>query len=182
MKNISDHVLDIVQNSVEANATVIEIIVAEDNFRDIYSLQINDNGCGMDEETLQKAANPFFTSRTTRKVGLGLPLLKQNALASNGTFKINSELHKGTRVKAEFQLTHIDRPPVGNIGETIYLFLATSPYIRLIYSHHTLAGNYTFNSDELMEVIGEVSLKQADIKTAIIELINNNLEEIKASK
>ncbi len=182
MKTISDHVLDIVQNSVRANATVIEIIVVEDNIRDIYTLHINDNGCGMDKETVQKATNPFFTSRTTRKVGLGLPLLKHNALASKGRFVVESEPYKGTKVKAEFQLSHLDRPPVGDIGEAIYLLLVSNQGIQLVYNHRTPAGTFEMDSAELMVMLGEVSLQQADIKAAVIEMIKNNLEEIKASK
>jgi anti-sigma regulatory factor (Ser/Thr protein kinase) len=182
MKTISEHVLDIVQNSVRAKATLIEIIVDEDNIKDIYALHFNDNGCGMDKETLSRATSPFFTSRTTRKVGMGLSLLKQNALASNGSFKIDSEPGKGTRVKAVFQLSHIDRPPAGDLWDTLYLILLSNPGIRVVYSHQASAGTFELDSAELMLMLNGVPLQQKEIKKAVIDLIRNNMEEIKASK
>src|SRR6056297_3370699 len=103
MKTISEHVLDIVGNSVSAKATLIEIIIEEDKKNDFYSLIIKDNGCGMSAEVLKQATNPFFTSRTTRKVGLGLSLLKQNAENADGSFTIDSTPGEGTLVKAVFQ-------------------------------------------------------------------------------
>jgi hypothetical protein len=182
MKTISDHVLDIVQNSVRAEATLIEIIVEEDKKSNLYNLTINDNGCGMSREVLEKAVNPFFTSRTTRKVGLGLPLLKQNAEAAGGLFKINSEPGKGTEVKAVFQLEHLDRPPTGDIWNTWFLNLLSYPGIRWIYRHSTEEGFFEMDSEELLKMLEGVSLQQKEIKQAIIEMIKNNLDEIKASK
>jgi signal transduction histidine kinase len=120
MKTISDHVLDIVRNSVRAKATLIEIVIEEDITNDLYSLIINDNGCGMNSEVLQKATNLFFTSRTTRKVGLGLSLLKQNVENANGSFAVTSEEGGGTKVIAVFQHSNIDRPPLGDIWDTWY--------------------------------------------------------------
>ncbi len=182
MKTISDHVLDIVQNSVRAKATLIEIIVEEDKKSNLYNLTINDNGCGMSREVLEQAVNPFFTSRTTRKVGLGLPLLKQNAEATGGSFKIYSEPGKGTEVKAVFQLGHLDRPPMGDIWNTWFLNLLSHPGIRWIYRHSTEVGFFEMDSAELLTMLEGVSLQQKEIKQAIVEMIKNNLDEIEASK
>ncbi|MEE4286141.1 MAG: ATP-binding protein [Mariniphaga sp.] len=182
MKTISDHVLDIVQNSVRAKATLIEIIVEEDKKSNLYNLAINDNGCGMSREVLEKAANPFFTSRNTRKVGLGLSLLKQNAEAANGSFKINSEPGHGTEVEVAFQLNHLDRPPMGDIWNTWFLNLLSHPEIRWIYRHRTPEGFFEMDSAELLKMLEGVSLQQKEIKQAIIEMIKNNLNNIKASK
>lgn len=182
MKTISDHVLDIVQNSVRAEATLIEIIVEEDKKSNLYNLTINDNGCGMSREVLEKAANPFFTSRNTRKVGLGLPLLKQNAEATGGSFQIHSEPEKGTKVKAVFLLNHLDRPPLGDIWNTWFLNLLSHPKIRLIYRHKTLNGSFEMDSAELLTMLDGVPLQKKEIKQAVIEMIKNNLEEIEASK
>lgn len=181
MKTISDHVLDIVQNSVRANATLIEIIVEEDKKSNLYNLTINDNGCGMDRETLQQAVNPFFTSRNTRKVGLGLPLLKQNAEAAGGSFQIHSEPGKGTKVKAVFLLDHLDRPPLGDIWNTWFLNLLNHPGIRWVYRHKTEEGVFEMDSAELLTMLEGVSLQQKEIKKAIVEMIKNNLDEIEAS-
>ncbi len=178
MKTISEHVLDIVQNSVRANATLIEIIVVEDKKNDLYLLEIKDNGCGMSSEVLEKATNPFFTSRNTRKVGLGLSLLKQNAGQANGRFQIISEENKGTEVKAVFQFSNIDRPPLGDIWNTWYLTLISNENLQLIYRHKTESGEFVFDSEEIKTTLSGVSLKQKEIREAVLELFKYNLKEI----
>lgn len=182
MKTLSDHILDIVQNSVSAKATLIEIIVEEYKIADLCSLIIRDNGCGMSAETLAKAINPFFTSRTTRKVGLGIPLLKQNAEAAGGSFSIESELKVGTVLTASFQLSNIDRPPFGDIAETLYLTFLSYTDGNLVYRHKTEKGEFQISSDELKEALGDVSYQQKEIREGILELIKSNLEEIEATK
>lgn len=181
MKTISDHVLDIVQNSVRAGATLIEIIVEEDKKNNLYLLKIKDNGCGMAKEIVEQATNPFFTSRKTRKVGLGLPLLKQNAEAAGGSFNILSEPGKGTEVKAVFEHQHLDRPPLGDIWYTWYLTMLSYPEIRLIYQHKTAKSSFKTDSQEITEMLDGVSPKLKEMKQAIIEWIKNNLEEIGAN-
>ncbi|MCY1719715.1 ATP-binding protein [Prolixibacteraceae bacterium Z1-6] len=182
MRTLSEHILDIVQNSIKAKATLIEIIVEEDKINDLCSLTIKDNGCGMNRETLQQAANPFFTSRNTRKVGLGLALLKQNAERSNGSFKLDSEPGVGTTVTAGFQLSNVDKPPMGDIWETYYLTLLSYSEGVLEYSHETEKGKFSINSGEIKEMLGDISFQQKEIREGIIELIKNNLEEIEATK
>lgn len=182
MKTLSDHILDIVQNSVSAKATLIEIIVEEDKIKDICSLIIKDNGCGMSKETLAKAVNPFFTSRTTRKVGLGIPLLKHNAEAAAGSFSLKSELNVGTVLQAVFQLSNIDRPPLGDIWETLYLLFLTYNDGNLVYSHQSDKGKFQISSEELKEALGDVSYQQKEIREGIVELIKTNLQEIEVTK
>ena len=169
MKTISDHILDIAQNSVIAGATVIEIMVEEDLKNNLYTLKIKDNGCGMNDEILRKAADPFFTSRKTRKVGLGLALLKHNAEQANGSFKLWSEEGKGTAVEATFELSNIDRPPLGQIGEVYMLMLLSgNKYLAVKYRHKT-------------EELGEIWLQHREIRNAINELIRNNLKDIRTT-
>lgn len=178
MRTISDHILDILQNSIRAKSTLIEIIVDEDKKNDICTVTINDNGCGMNNEILSKAANPFFTSRETRKVGLGLSLLKQNAEKSNGSFFIESEVNKGTRVKVTFQLSHIDKPPLGDIWNMYYFTLIGNENIALNYRHKTEKGDFSILSEEIKEMLQGASLQQKEIRQAIIEIIKNNLKDI----
>lgn len=180
MKTLSDHILDIVQNSVNAEATLIEIMLEENKKLDICAIIINDNGCGMDEVTLEQASNPFFTSRKTRKVGLGIPLLKQNAENANGRFILKSEVGKGTNLRAEFQLSNVDKPPLGDIWETYYLTMLSYKNIELVYRHKTEKGEFQLHSSEIRDMLGEVSLQQKEIKKAIIELIKNNLKDIES--
>jgi anti-sigma regulatory factor (Ser/Thr protein kinase) len=182
MITIADHIMDIVQNSVSAEATLIEIIVEEDKKNDLYSLKINDNGCGMDKEILKQTTNPFFTSRKTRKVGLGIPLLKQHTEQTGGKFTIESETGKGTKVIARFKHASIDRQPLGDISETLYMLLLAYANVTWVYEHRTEYGKFEFNSADVKNALGNVSLQQKEIRTAICELIDNNLEDIKATK
>ncbi len=182
MRTLSEHILDLVQNSVKAGATLIEVIVNEDKITDICSLKINDNGYGMDDETLKRASSPFFTSRSTRKVGLGLPLVKQNAEMTGGRFSIDSETGKGTRLTAEFGLSHFDRPPMGDIWETLYLTMLSFEKGELVYTHRTEKGEFAFSFNETREVLGDLPPTQKDIREGIIEMIRANLAEIGATK
>lgn len=178
MKTLSDHVLDIVQNSIRANATLIEIIVEENKKNDICILRITDNGCGMDAETLEQATNPFFTTRKTRKVGMGLSLLKQNAEMANGKLNIRSEPEKGTVVEAYFQLSHIDKPELGDIWNTFYLTILSNTKTEFIYEHVTEKGCFRISSADIQKNIEGVSMNQPEIREAITCLIKNNINEI----
>lgn len=178
MKNLADHILDIIQNSLRADATLIEIIVEENKTDDICKIQITDNGCGMSEEILKQAANPFFTSRNTRKVGLGLSLLKQNAEMANGKFSLKSEPGMGTIVETTFQLSNIDKPPLGEIWDVLYLTMLGNQNVTLTYEHRTNNGNFKITSTEIREAIGGVSIQNAEIREAITGLLKNNIKEI----
>lgn len=178
MKCLADHILDIVQNSLAAKATLIEIIVEENKTGDFCSVKITDDGCGMNEEELRQAANPFFTSRKTRKVGLGLPLLKQNAEQSEGKFSLKSEKGKGTEVEATFRLTNVDKPPLGEIWDVFYLTLLGNENVNFVLDYRTEKGNFRISSVEIREAVGDVSLQSAEIREAITGLIRNNIKEL----
>lgn len=178
MKTLSDHILDIVQNSLNAKSTLIEISFETDKKTDLCILKIKDNGCGMSSEILKQATNPFFTTRTTRKVGLGLSLLKQNAEQANGKFSIQSELNKGTKVEAQFQLSNVDRPELGDVWNTLYLTMLGNANVELIYEHKTNNGDFKFSSTEIRESIEGVSMQQQDVREGIIDYIKNNIKEI----
>jgi signal transduction histidine kinase len=135
MQDLSLHILDIVENSLAASASRIEIVIVEDTRADSLSLEIRDNGRGMDPETRTKALDPFFTTRTTRRVGLGLPLLAQAARQGGGTFEIASEPGRGTAVKAVFRLSHPDRKPLGDVAETLRAILCGRPELDLRFEY-----------------------------------------------
>ena len=111
MQELSLHILDIAQNSIAAKASLVEIEIEEDKKKDLLTIKIKDNGTGMDEETSRKVSDPFFTTRTTRKVGMGIPLFAQAAQSCGGDLKIYSKKGKGTTIEATFILSHIDRAP-----------------------------------------------------------------------
>jgi anti-sigma regulatory factor (Ser/Thr protein kinase) len=135
MEDLSLHILDIVENSIAAAASEIKILIVEDSGDDRLSLEIRDDGNGMDEEMRRNALDPFFTTRTTRRVGLGLPLLAQAARESGGSLELESMPGRGTTVKAVFQLSHPDRKPLGDIPGTLGAILAGRPELDLVFEY-----------------------------------------------
>ena len=135
MEDLSLHILDIVENSIRAKASMVEIKVIEDIRKDLLTIEIKDNGQGIDEETIKKVIDPFFTTRTTRKVGLGLPLLSQAAKESGGDVELESKVGKGTKITATFGYSHIDRKPLGNMEITLITLIAGNPEVDFIYEH-----------------------------------------------
>ena len=125
MEDLSLHILDVAENAITAGAENISIVVQDDVARDLLTIEITDDGKGMGEDALEKASDPFYTTRTTRKVGLGLALLKEAAAMANGQVDIRSAPNRGTTVRATFQLSHIDRKPLGKMADTITALLAT---------------------------------------------------------
>lgn len=135
MEDLSLHILDIVENSVSAGAHRVEILIAEDPERDLLTVEINDDGRGMDEETLRKVRDPFFTTRTTRRVGLGIPLLAAAAREAEGDISIDSREGQGTRIKATFAYSHVDRKPLGDIQETLKALIIAYPDVDFFFEH-----------------------------------------------
>ncbi len=135
MEDLSLHILDVVENSVAAAASTIEILIVEDTMNDRLSLEIRDDGKGMDEELREKALDPFFSTRTTRRIGLGLPLLAQAARDSGGDLELESAPGKGTTVRAVFQLSHPDRKPLGDIAASLVAILAGRPHLDVRFEY-----------------------------------------------
>ncbi len=153
MEDLSLHILDVVENSIEANASKIRIKIIEEKSKDLLAIEIKDNGRGMNTETINKVLDPFYTTRTTRKVGMGLSLLAQAAEESNGNFEINSKVGEGTEVKATFQYSHIDRKPIGNMNDTIVTLIISHPEINFIYEYQNEKENYILDSNEIKQEI-----------------------------
>lgn len=178
MKDLSLHILDIVHNSVRAKATEIRITITEDKEAGDYVLVISDNGAGIAPDVLPHVADPYTTSRKTRKVGMGLALLKQNAEQSGGDFSIHSVSGEGTEVKSRFGHQHIDRPPIGDISGVLIQLIAAFPELRFIYSHKTTKGDYLFDSFEVKDILGDVPVSNPEVRTYLKEMIDENLDEI----
>jgi hypothetical protein len=175
MKDIALHIMDILQNSTRAKATIIVLNIEENIENDILIITFKDNGEGMSKETLQQALNPFFTTRTTRKVGLGLSLLKHNAELTGGTLAIDSQLHKGTEVTVTFGLSHIDRPPMGDLAGTIVLTASAYPNIRFIMHYKTNTIDYIFDTQEVKESLEGVSIQEPEIVQYLIEMVREEI-------
>lgn len=179
MKELSLHILDIMQNSLQAGATEIDVEITEIQREDKYMIIIRDNGKGMTHEIAEKVTDPFYTTRTTRKVGLGIPLLKEHAERTGGTFELRSEPGQGTEIRAIFSLTHIDRQPLGDIAGTMVLTAASHPRVRIIYHHTTSYGEFTFDTREVKEVLDDTPIQSAQVIGFLKEMITENLENIK---
>lgn len=171
MKELSLNVLDLAQNSITAGASLLEIELLEDPAADLLTLRIRDNGCGMSEEQLRQVTDPFTTSRQTRRVGLGIPLAKLAAEQSGGTFRMESEVGKGTLVEATFGLTHIDRPPVGDMAATLLTLLQSAESFSLHYRHSRGAESFGLSSDQLREILGDVPLSEPEVLAWLLDYI-----------
>lgn len=178
MKEIALHIMDIAQNSIKAGADEIRITIDESPSTDTLTLTISDTGSGMDEEACAKASSPWFTSRTTRKVGMGLPLLQMNAALSGGEMKITSVKSKGTTVTATFGYNHVDRPPLGDTGGTIALLIMSNPSINIIYTHLFDGAEWSISTREIKDELGEEAVTDLMIVRSLKEIIKENLSEI----
>ena len=179
MKELSLNVLDIVQNSISAGATNIDISLSE-NDNGILTVSIKDNGCGMSRETLENVINPFYTTRTTRKVGMGIPLFKLAAEQTGGKLWIESSTAvespdgHGTVISAEFDTNHMDFTPIGDIVSTICTIIQGHPEIDYVFTHKTKKLNVRLDTAELREVLGdEVPLSEFEV----INWISESLKE-----
>lgn len=161
MKDLSLHLMDIAQNSVVAGATRISIeIRAEDG---LLRLAVDDDGKGMDAEFLAHVTDPFTTTRTTRRVGLGIPLIRMAAELTGGAFGIQSEKGVGTRLEASFTIGHIDRIPIGDIAGTMAALLMGSPAIGWTLTLSSANGDYRFDAAEVREVLDGVPLDNLEV-------------------
>ena len=134
MEDLSLHVLDVTENAIMAEASRIEIYITDDRDEGIQTIEIIDNGTGMNKETVKKVLDPFFTTKN-KKTGLGIPLFAQAAKEAGGSLEIQSASGKGTKIKAVFMLDHIDKKPLGNMAETMRVLKATHPEVEFIYEH-----------------------------------------------
>lgn len=146
MEDLSLHILDIVENSIKASATLVSINIEEDLAADLLSVEIGDNGSGIVGRNIEDALDPFFTSRTERKVGLGLPLLAQSAMEAEGSISIRPASPTGTNVRASFRHSHIDRKPLGNIIETLMVLIAGNPSTDFLFTYRKAGTSYSFDT------------------------------------
>jgi len=181
MRELSLNILDIVQNSIKANATLIGITVKADFDCDMLVITITDNGHGMEKEFLERVLDPFTTTRTTRKVGMGLPFFKQSAEMAGGTLKIQSTPGEGTIVTAEFRLSSIDRMPLGDLADTmgvLLLDIGDKDY-RLEYS--VKCGEeqtFEFDTREVRQIYEGMPLDDYEVASALKDYIKENINAI----
>ncbi len=173
------HILDIVQNSISAGATLVTLTVDESPAEDLLTIAVGDNGRGMTPEQVSRLADPFFTSRTTRRVGMGIPLLMDSARQSGGDVRIESEPGKGTEVTAVFGYSNIDRPPLGDVANALMLLVSSNPDLDFLFTYRYNGEEYLFDTSDVRDVFGKDALRNLTIIRNLEKMIKDNMREIR---
>jgi len=177
MDNLSLYLLDLLQNSIKANAKLIELTIYESNHLEIV---IKDNGIGMTEKELEVASSPFYTTRTTRKVGLGLAMIKLLTEQTEGSFDLTSQKGVGTILKLSFDHHHLDMPDLGDLGEMIYMISIHQDVEDFIFDYHHNNENYHYQLKEVKDILGD-TLNRYSVMQELIKSINNEIEIIRGA-
>lgn len=176
MRDLSLHILDILQNSIAAKSKTIRINIIA--VKDILAIEILDDGIGMDEGFLKQVTDPFTTTRTTRKVGLGIPLLKLSAEMAAGEFNIMSTKGVGTSVKASFKISNVDRLPLGDIAQTVISVIVSYPDIDMCLYLSSEKESFTLDTVDIKNRIAGISIDNLDVINWIKEYIEEGVKTI----
>jgi len=175
MRELSLHILDLVQNSIEAGATKVEVSIAENRKQDELLIRICDNGRGMTEAMMQKVLDPFVTTKKTRRIGLGLPLIQMSTQRCDGYLHIHSEPGMGTCVEAMYRHSHLDRPPLGKITETIKAIIFANPELNFTYSHVVDSRSFSLATKDITEILGDIPLTHPDVIEWLTEYLSSSI-------
>lgn len=178
MNDLSLHVIDIIQNSLSAGATRIELTVEEDTAADLMRIVIGDNGRGMTGEQVRNLADPFFTTRTTRRVGMGIPLFRQSAEQAGGSLAVVSEPGKGTTVTATFKHSHVDRPPLGDMANSVILMVSANPETDFVLNYIFNGEEYSFDTVEVREALDGMPLNDTHVIAMLNEMVAENIKDL----
>lgn len=178
MTELSLNLLDVAENGVRAGATLIRIGIDTDTEKDRLIMTISDNGCGMSEEQVRAVTDPFFTTRTTRKVGLGVPFFKMAAEITGGSFRIDSVPGKGTDVIAEFVYSSIDRAPLGDVEETMVTLISGSPDIDFVYEYSFNGKSCTLDTREVRQMLEGVPLDTPEVISFLRDYLKENRKAV----
>jgi len=178
MLELALHILDIAENSTRARAKNVDIHLNEDPDHDLLTLEIADDGAGMDKETLTKALDPFYTTKKVRRVGLGLPMLAQAAENAGGRLILSSEPGKGTRIEVTFGLRHLDRQPLGDAAGVMVTLIAGNPDVDFTYRHEHGNEIYILSTEEIKKEIEDVPINHVEVLKYIRSHIAEGMKEI----
>jgi anti-sigma regulatory factor (Ser/Thr protein kinase) len=182
MRELALHLLDIAENSIAAGATQVQISVTEDPQADRLVISVTDNGRGMDAKTVSQVVDPFFTTRTTRKVGLGIPLLKEAAEACDGGLQIWSEPGNGTRLVVSFQRSHIDRMPLGDVPSTLLTLLVSAPQVNWILTYEADGRTFRFDDAEMKQALDGLPVTEPEVLAWLRETLQEGIAEIQPAQ
>lgn len=175
MQEIALNILDIAYNSIHANATLIQVLIIDSIKQNIIEIKIIDNGCGIAPKNITSVCDPFYTTRTTRKVGLGIPFFKESIEATGGTFTISSSLGNGTKVTGIFIKDHLDTPPMGNIVDTILTLIQADEKIDYLFEYATDDFTFKLDTKKIKEILGDVLINQPEIIIWLKDFIKEGL-------
>lgn len=178
MNELSLHILDICQNSIKADADLVTVIIDEDTINNTFTITIEDDGKGMSGKTLSQVSDPFFTTRTTRKVGLGISLFKMAAELSDGGLEISSVEGEGTKVITTFKHDHINRVPLGAIDETVRILCLNEKNIDILYKHIYNTQEYVFDTREVKAVLDGIPFTDYNVMMWIKDNIKEGILSI----
>ena len=178
MLELAAHILDIAENSVRAGARLIEINIEEDTANDYLSIEIIDDGHGMKQEEINKVLDPFYTTKTVRRVGLGIPLLADAAQRSGGSLQLKSQEGKGTCIKATFVLSHVDRQPMGDITGTIIILIAGNLDVDFYCKYRHNIRRFELDTRVIRKEIDDVPINHPEILKYIRGVLEEGFSEI----
>ena len=178
MEDISLHILDIAENSIGAGASLIKITISEETVEGLLFVTVEDNGKGIPEDIRAKVLDPFCTTRTTRKVGLGLPLLAQSARETGGDITVKAVNTSGTIVTATFKQRHIDMKPLGDIPETLIVLIAGNPHVDFLFSYNTDGNTFFLDTRQIKEKLDGVPITSSSVLSFLREYLSTSLRDI----
>jgi len=181
VEDLCFHLIDLVQNSIAAGARAIRLDIRESDARDSLVLEVADDGRGMDRQTLLKVQDPFFTSKSFKKVGLGIPLLKATTQVCSGDFRITSRPGLGTRVRARLQKSHVDCPPMGDLEATLLSLLASLEEVDLRFSYRSDRGEFSLASDDIRAQAGGLHFSHPEVYRFLKDYIHEGLGPLLAA-
>jgi hypothetical protein len=182
LRELALHIMDLVENGLNAGATLIELSVDENRLANRLVITIRDNGRGIPEKLVNDALSPFFTTRTTRRVGLGLSLFREASRRCEGSFALKSKEGKGTEVSAAFQLDHIDLAPLGDMGSTLSCLIMGNPGVDFLYQHHVDDRTFQLDTRQVRAELEGVAINEPEVVQYIGALINESLSELGAGR
>lgn len=178
MRELSLNILDVAQNSISAGAKLITLTLCENRKENSLVIEIGDNGCGMTKEQVLSVTDPFYTTRTTRKVGMGVPLFKMAAEMTGGSFEIQSEKGKGTLVRAVFKTDSVDFTPVGDIASTVVMLITMNTDREFVYTHAVDGREFVLETVKVKELLGDVPVNSFEISQWLKDYINENINDL----
>ena len=178
MEDLSLHILDIAENSISAGACLINITITEDTAGDVLTIGIEDNGKGMSEDIRAKVLDPFYTTRTTRKVGLGLPLLAQSARETGGDISVKAGDTGGTSVTAFFKKSHIDMKPLGDIAETLVVLIAGNPEVEFLFTYSKDDKAFSLDTRRIKEELDGMPISAPPVLSFLKKYMGDSLRDV----